>query len=60
MDRNTFIQNVIRAVGASKAEREGVREYNSPTYGSGVGFKNILIGVTLFVAIVIGFFWLFT
>ena len=58
MDRGTFIQNVIRGVGATKAEREGAREYNSPTYGSGVSFKSILIGVVLFVVVVIGFFLL--
>ena len=56
----TFIMNVISGVGASKAEREGVREYNSPTYGGGASFKSILFGVAVFLAIVIGFFWLFT
>ena len=50
---------VAHALGARKAEREAVQEYNLSTYGNG-SFKSMLIGAAVFVAIVIGFFLLFT
>jgi hypothetical protein len=50
---------VAHALGAGKAERDAVQEYNLPTYGNG-SFKSILIGVAVFVVIVIGFFLLST
>jgi hypothetical protein len=59
MDARGFVMIVAHALGAGKAEREAVQEYNLPTYGNG-SFKSILIGVAVFVAIVIGFFLLFT
>ena len=54
------IGRLLRVGGANKGEREAQQENLQPTYGNELSVKSVLIAVVVFVAIVIGFFVLFT
>ena len=53
-----FVGNMIRAFGGKHVDREGLQEYNRPTYGTSV--RSALIGVAVFLIIGIAFFVLVT